>query len=131
MNQVFSASPAWRFSSLPRAVPRTTQTPASPPASPLLQHQQALPNQNECMMCITVEAASVAELRRVIVSTCGDLMSYMRVKPVEHASKMKFWLCLSKTSIDAVIGNIMRALPQAEFGRITPLLAAASLSNTN
>jgi len=83
------------------------------------------------MMCITVEAAAVAELRRVIVSTCGDLMSYMRVKPVEHASKMKFWLCLSKTSIDAVIGNIMRALPQAEFGRITPLLAAASLSNTN
>jgi hypothetical protein len=48
----------------------------------------------------------------------------MRIKPVDHASKMKFWLCLSKTSVDAVIGNIMRALPQAEFGRITPLTPA-------
>ncbi|HWW99355.1 hypothetical protein [Collimonas sp.] len=76
------------------------------------------------MMLITVDTASVSELRRVIVSTCGDLMVYMRVKPVEHASKMKFSLCLNKKSIDSVIGNIMRALPQAEFGRITPMLPA-------
>ncbi|SDY13976.1 hypothetical protein SAMN04515617_110129 [Collimonas sp. OK242] len=86
--------------------------------------KQTLPSQKDLMMCITVDAASVAELRRVIVSTCGDLMVYMRIKPVDHASKMKFWLCLSKTSVDAVIGNIMRALPQAEFGRITPLTPA-------
>jgi hypothetical protein len=51
-------------------------------------------------------------------------MIYLRVKPLDRASKMKFWLCLSKTSVDAVIGNIMRALPQAEFGRITPLTPA-------
>lgn len=86
--------------------------------------QPTLPTHKDFMMRITVDAASVAELRRIIVGTCGDLMIYMRVKPVDHASKMKFWLCLSKGSIDAVIGNIMRALPQAEFGRITPLLPA-------
>lgn len=80
--------------------------------------------QKDFMMLITVDTASVSELRRVIVSTCGDLMVYMRVKPVEHASKMKFSLCLNKKSIDSVIGNIMRALPQAEFGRITPMLSA-------
>ncbi|BBB69868.1 hypothetical protein UNDYM_5615 [Undibacterium sp. YM2] len=47
----------------------------------------------------------------------------MRVKPIDHASKMKVWLCLSKSSVDTVISHIMRALPQAEFGKITPLLA--------
>ncbi|PFH11565.1 hypothetical protein BCF11_4016 [Collimonas sp. PA-H2] len=90
---------------------------------PLRRHKH-LPTQKDFMMLITVDAASVSELRRVIVSTCGDLMVYMRVKPVDHASKMKFWLCLNKQSIDSVIGNIMRALPQAEFGRITPMLPA-------
>ncbi|MFJ2990307.1 hypothetical protein ACIPF8_20780 [Collimonas sp. NPDC087041] len=83
---------------------------------------KSLPTQKDFMMRITVDAASVSELRRVIVSTCGDLLIYMRVKPVDHATKMKFWLCLSKTSIDSVIGNILRTLPQAEFGRITPVL---------
>jgi hypothetical protein len=123
MNQVISASSAWRFSSLPAAVSKKTQAPALPiPLSS--DRKQTLPSQKDLMMCITVDAASVAELRRVIVSTCGDLMVYMRIKPVDHASKMKFWLCLSKTSVDAVIGNIMRALPQAEFDRITPLTPA-------
>ena len=123
MNQVISAASVWRFSSLPAAVSKNIQTPAL--SVPLRSsRKQALPAHKDFMMCITVDAASVAELRRVIVSTCGDLMVYMRVKPVEHASKMKFWLCLSKASVDAVIGNIMRTLPQAEFGRITPLLPA-------
>jgi hypothetical protein len=121
MNQVIPA--AWRFSSLPAAVSKKIQAPALPfPSHPY--RQPALPVQKDFMMRITVDAASVAELRRIIVGTCGDLMIYMRVKPVDHASKMKFWLCLSKGSIDAVIGNIMRALPQAEFGRITPLQPA-------
>jgi hypothetical protein len=123
MNQVISASSAWRSASLPAAVSKQIQA-SDLPIPPRSSRKQALPSQKDLMMCITVDAASVAELRRVIVSTCGDLMIYMRVKPVDHASKMKFWLCLSKTSVDAVIGNIMRVLPQAEFGRITPLLPA-------
>jgi hypothetical protein len=136
MNQVISA--AWRFSSLPIAASKKIQTPVLPsvPSFPLRsQRQPTLSIQTDFMMRITVDAAAVAELRRVIVSTCGDLLIYMRVKPVDHASKMKFWLCLSKSSIDAVIGNIMRALPQAEFGRITPLLPpplpTSGPSNTN
>jgi hypothetical protein len=127
MNQVISAASTWHFSLLPEAVSRKMQAAVLPFPLPQqfgFKRQQHLPTQKDFMMLITVDTASVSELRRVIVSTCGDLMVYMRVKPVEHASKMKFSLCLNKKSIDSVIGNIMRALPQAEFGRITPMLPA-------
>lgn len=79
---------------------------------------------NDFIMRITVDATSVTELRHLILGTCGDLVLYMRVKPVDHATKMKVWLCLSKSSIDTMISNIMHALPQAEFGKITPLVSA-------
>jgi hypothetical protein len=76
---------------------------------------------SKSMMCITVDAAAVAKLRSIIVCTCGDLVTYIRVKPVEHACKMKVWLCLSEMSVDAVMSNIMHILPEAEFGKITAM----------
>lgn len=78
--------------------------------------------QNDFVMRITVDSASITELRHLILKSCGDLVLFMRVKPVNQASKMKVWLCLSKSSVDTIISHIMRALPQAEFGKITPLL---------
>ncbi|MDP1978551.1 MAG: hypothetical protein WA071_10305 [Undibacterium umbellatum] len=75
-------------------------------------------------MRITVDSESITELRHLILKSCGDLVLFMRVKPIDHASKMKVWLCLSKSSVDTIISHIMRVLPQAEFGKITPLLAA-------
>ncbi|MBI3731217.1 MAG: hypothetical protein HY254_23175 [Burkholderiales bacterium] len=80
--------------------------------------------QNEFVMRITVDSSSITELRHLILKSCGDLVLFMRVKPIDHASKMKVWLCLSKSSVDTIISHIVRALPQAEFGKITPLLAA-------
>lgn len=80
--------------------------------------------QNDFLMRITVDSASITELRHLILKSCGELVLFMRVKPVDHASKMKVWLCLSKSSVDTIISHIMRALPQAEFGKITPLLAS-------
>ena len=92
---------------------------------PLVNYRNApRPLQNDFVMRITVDATCVTELRHLILGTCGDLVLYIRVKPVDHATKMKVWLCLSKSSIDTIISNILRVLPQAEFGKITPLLAA-------
>lgn len=80
--------------------------------------------QNDFVMRITVDAASITELRHLILKSCGELVLFMRVKPIDHASKMKVWLCLSKSSVDTIISHIIRVLPQAEFGKITPLLTA-------
>ncbi|MFZ6655128.1 hypothetical protein [Undibacterium sp. TJN19] len=79
--------------------------------------------QNDFVMRITVDAHAITELRQLILRTCGDLVQFMRVKPVDHATKMKVWLCLSQSSVDTMTSNIMRALPQAEFGKFTPLLS--------
>ncbi len=80
--------------------------------------------QDDFIMRITVDAAAITELRHLILRNCGDLVLFMRVKPVDHASKMKVWLCLRKSSVDTIISHIVRALPKAEFGKITPLLPA-------
>ena len=79
---------------------------------------------NDFIMRVTVDAESITTLRHLILKSCGDMVLFMRVKPVDHASKMKVWLCLSKSSVDIIISNIMRNLPQAEFGKVTPLSPA-------
>ncbi len=78
--------------------------------------------QNDFIMRIIVDSHSVTELRQLILKTYGDLVLFIRVKPIDNARKMKVWLCLSKSSVDTVISNIMHTLPQAEFGKVTPLL---------
>lgn len=123
IKQVNPAASAWHFSLLSDAISKERRVPVLLPSLSDNRNKSQLAQKN-FMIRITVDAASVSDLRRVIVSTCGDLMVYMRIKPLDHASKMKFWLCLDKASIDSVIGNIMRTLPQAEFGRVTPLLPA-------
>jgi len=87
--------------------------------APVLKH-------DDFIMRITVDADAVTELRHLILRNCGDLVLFMRVKPVDHASKMKVWLCLRKSSVDTIISHIIRTLPKAEFGKITPLLPAAA-----
>ncbi|RJG08139.1 hypothetical protein D3870_16635 [Noviherbaspirillum cavernae] len=71
-------------------------------------------------MHIIIDAALVTELRRLVMSTCGDMVSFMRIQPIAHATRMKVWLPLSKPAIDRVMAAVMRSLPGAEFGRITP-----------
>jgi hypothetical protein len=128
MNQVISRSSTWNFPLPPDEIPEEMQSSKRETffwSFPLVSNRcNPLSTQKQFMMRITVDAASVTELRHIIVSTCGDPVLYMRVEPVDHATKMKVWLCLRKASIDSIIDNIMRALPQAEFGRISPLVPA-------
>jgi len=69
---------------------------------------------------ITIDADCVTQLRRLVTGTCGDLLAFMRIQPFAHATKMKVSLCLSKPVVDLMMSAVMRSLPSAEFGRITP-----------
>ncbi len=71
-------------------------------------------------MHITIDASCVTQLRHLVMDTCGDLLAFMRIQPFAHATKMKVWLCLSKSVADLIMDAVMRSLPSAEFGRITP-----------
>lgn len=77
----------------------------------------------DCVMRVIVDADSVTKLRQLVLSNCGGRDFYMKVKAIDHASKMKVWLCLNKSSIDVLISKILATLPQAEFGKITPMQA--------
>lgn len=70
------------------------------------------------MMQITVDARGVTELRHLVMGNCGELVSFMRIQPVAHATKMKVWLCLSRPAADRIMDIVMRTLPSAEFGAI-------------
>ncbi|MDO8306713.1 hypothetical protein, partial [Herminiimonas sp.] len=73
----------------------------------------------KCLMLVTIKADCVADLRHLLMRTCGELIVFIRTQPIAHATKMKVWLCLSSTATDMVMDAIMRSLPSVEFGQIT------------
>lgn len=73
----------------------------------------------ECTMLVIINADCVNELRHLMMRTCGRLLVFIRAQPVAHAKKMKVWLCLNAPAVDLVMDAVMRALPSAEFGRVT------------
>lgn len=79
----------------------------------------SLANDRKCLMLVTIKADCVADLRHLVMRTCGELIVFIRTQPIAHATKMKVWLCLSSTATDMVMDAIMRSLPSVEFGQIT------------
>jgi hypothetical protein len=75
--------------------------------------------EQDVMMHITIDARGVTQLRRLVIGTCGEMVSFMRVQPVAHATKMKVWLRLSKAAVHLIMDVVMRTLSSAEFGPIT------------
>ncbi len=73
----------------------------------------------ECLMLVTIKADCVADLRHLVMRTCGELIVFIKTQPIAHATKMKVWLCLNQAATDKVMDAVMRSLPSAEFGRIT------------
>jgi hypothetical protein len=83
------------------------------------------PAPRACLMQLTVDAAAVTDLRALVMRTCGEAMQFMRVEACDHGERARVWLCLSRALAGQVVVAVMRALPGAEFGRMTPLAAAA------
>ena len=71
-----------------------------------------------CMMHVQIDAARIHQFRQLVMATCGELMSFMRVQPFEHATRLRVWIFLKKSAIDRLMDTIMRTLPNAEFGPI-------------
>lgn len=71
------------------------------------------------LMHITVDTACLAELRQLVVKTCGAMLSFMRVEAVDHAARMKVWLCVTEPALRLTMDAVMRLLPAAEFGSIS------------
>ncbi len=89
------------------------------PAQPIFLHvPRHPPRRPTFLMHITVDTARITELRKLVMQTCGSMLSFMRIEPVEHAERMKVWLCLTEPALRLTMDAVMRILPAAEFGRI-------------
>jgi hypothetical protein len=74
-----------------------------------------------CIMHLTINADCVTQLRHVVIGSCGELVAFMRIQPIAHATRMKVWLGLSKPVVDRIMVIVMQNLPGAEFGQVRPL----------
>jgi hypothetical protein len=68
-------------------------------------------------MLMTIDAASVTMLRQVVMRVCGDTLEFMRIEACDHGRRMKVRLCVARSRTVAVMDEVMRHLPGAEFGR--------------
>ncbi|AVR99057.1 hypothetical protein C9I28_05390 [Pseudoduganella armeniaca] len=71
-------------------------------------------------MLITVDTDRVIELRRLVARACGNRLSFLRMQPIEHASRMQVWLRVREPGVQRVIDAVTRALPAAQLGRVVP-----------
>lgn len=71
------------------------------------------------MMHLTVDVGDVTALRRQVIGHCGELVAFMRIQPLQHASKMRVWISLKEQEFDFVKRAIRSGLPAAEFGCFT------------
>lgn len=72
-----------------------------------------------CLMQMTVATVSVTALRRLVMSVCGEALHFMRIEACQHGDRMRVWLSLSESAVRHVMEAVMRALPEAEFGRLS------------
>lgn len=93
---------------IPAALRRRPGRAAVPAASP-----------PACMLQMMVSTVSVTALRRLVMSVCGEALQYMRIEACRHGQCMRVWLCLSEAAAHRVMEAVMRALPEAEFGRMS------------
>jgi hypothetical protein len=70
---------------------------------------------------LTVAVGALTPLRALVARTCGDALRFMRVEACDHGARVRVWLCLSRGLAAQVMAAVMATLPDAEFGRLTPL----------
>lgn len=72
------------------------------------------------LMLITVDTGRVLELRRLVARACGNRLSFMRMQPIDHATRMQVWLRVAEPGVQKIVDAVTRALPSAQLGRVVP-----------
>ena len=72
------------------------------------------------LMLITVDTDRVIELRRLVARACGNRLSFMRMQPIDHATRMQVWLRATEPGVQRIVDAVTRTLPAAQLGRVVP-----------
>lgn len=70
------------------------------------------------LLHVTIDTCALSEFRRLVAQSCGSMLSFMRIQPVDHARRMQVWLSIPEPVMRSLMEAMMRVLPSAEFGRI-------------
>ncbi len=81
-------------------------------------HPRLLLNEQGVLIHLTVDACDVTNLRCRVIAACGDLMLFMRIQPLQHASKMRVWILLQRQDLDTVTLAIKYGMPEAELAAV-------------
>ncbi len=85
---------------------------------PSVQAQQHVAK--ACIMDLTISTECVTQFRRLVMGTGGGLVTFIRIQPIAHATRMRVWLGLSTSAVNQLMISVMQNLPSAEFGKIKP-----------
>lgn len=77
-------------------------------------HRDA-PTTEPAVLQLSINANLVTQLRHLVMCSCGDMLTFMRVQPIAHATKMKVWLCVSQSTVAFTLQMALRAPPGVEL----------------
>jgi hypothetical protein len=69
-------------------------------------------------LCVTVEGADVLSVRRAVFQSVPESVRALKAVPVPHSSKVRLYVSMKASTLDAIRSAIIRAVPAGEFGRV-------------
>jgi hypothetical protein len=85
--------------------------------SAALVGRRSQPATPELTMRFTIDASCVTQLRHLLMGRFGELVTFMRIQPMAHATKMKVCIGLSQPAVDLITAAVTRSVPSAKFSR--------------
>lgn len=94
---------------------------ASPLFSSRRQHS-ALPVCAEgcCVVRMTVDVATVTELRQLAMRVCGEALEFMRIAVCAGGERIDVWLCVRLSCAPTLTDTIRLHMPHASLGHDRP-----------
>lgn len=74
-----------------------------------------IPSEN-CLLSMTVAAASTTSLRQLASRLCGDKLQFTRLKTCRKGRRMQVSLCVPAPLVDTLADAIVRFFPDVIFG---------------
>ena len=117
---------AYRLTGLPSvASPRlvsSQETPAACSEALNTQGPGALGRMNDneprISLCVTVEAVDVFRVRRAVFQSAPESVKVLKAVPVAHSSKVRLYVSMKASALDAMRSAIIRAVSAGEFGLV-------------
>ncbi|NNG25387.1 hypothetical protein [Telluria aromaticivorans] len=70
-----------------------------------------------CIIRMTVDAASVTNLRQLAMRVCGDALEFMRIAMCGGSARIQVWMCVRRPVAALLREAVARQMPDARLGQ--------------